>query len=597
MRSGRAAAAFVLGLVAAGASAESEKISPFQAVRWRAGTPVVLFQGGWYELVSLDGMTTSAILKFCRRTYGEKWRKRFLEDLGRVLHDLKRPPAATTNLVLRPAAGGEPVRFEGVPMTTALRQRVKRTGGDQPFVPVRRAHAGSAPPELAPLRRRIPPDEGEDSFLLEAAHAAADLDELEGLLESVWSCRGRREVDHRALLDAVRSGLGDEIDLWTFALQIQKVLARLGDGHAGVRDLRLSRFARRRYTPFLIGEEGGRMFAFREDRSALWDEEHPFLRSMDGVAIERWLEAAARTVADGSPQYRRTHARRNLRYVGYLRLELGLPDARTISVELESEDREQVRRTDVPLKRRRRLYRVWPRTRSRVLEGRLGYLRIEEMRAEPGFLDELRVQMDSFRKTKGLVVDVRGNGGGSRLALLALFPYLMKRSDPPRVGNVAAYRLPPGESENDQGHLESRYAYPAAARRWKSRDRSAILRFLRGFRPEWTPPPDRFTRWHALLLHPQHGGYTILNPRLGRRVEVDFGKRYPYDRPVVVLMDSWCFSATDVFLGAFKGWRNVTLLGLPSGGGSGRGRSWSLARSGLRVRLSSMASFQPDGLL
>ena len=70
-----------------------------------------------------------------------------------------------------------------------------------------------------------------------------------------------------------------------------------------------------------------------------------------------------------------------------------------------------------------------------------------------------------------------------------------------------------------------------------------------------------------------------------------------YDRPVIVLQDSGCFSATDIFLGAFEGIPGVTLLGVPSGGGSGRSRKVTLPRSGVRLRVSSMASFQPGGKL
>jgi C-terminal processing protease CtpA/Prc len=41
----------------------------------------------------------------------------------------------------------------------------------------------------------------------------------------------------------------------------------------------------------------------------------------------------------------------------------------------------------------------------------------------------------------------------------------------------------------------------------------------------------------------------------------------------------------------------VTILGTASGGGSGRSRPARLAHSGIGLRLSSMASFQPDGRL
>jgi hypothetical protein len=52
------------------------------------------------------------------------------------------------------------------------------------------------------------------------------------------------------------------------------------------------------------------------------------------------------------------------------------------------------------------------------------------------------------------------------------------------------------------------------------------------------------------------------------------------------------FSAADVVLSSVKGFRNVTLVGLPGGGGSGAARFSKLINSRLTVALSSMASFQ-----
>jgi C-terminal processing protease CtpA/Prc len=64
---------------------------------------------------------------------------------------------------------------------------------------------------------------------------------------------------------------------------------------------------------------------------------------------------------------------------------------------------------------------------------------------------------------------------------------------------------------------------------------------------------------------------------------------------VAILLDEACFSATDVFLAAFRGLPRVTLVGTPSGGGSGRARPLVLEHSRLDLRMSSMASFRPDG--
>jgi C-terminal processing protease CtpA/Prc len=62
-------------------------------------------------------------------------------------------------------------------------------------------------------------------------------------------------------------------------------------------------------------------------------------------------------------------------------------------------------------------------------------------------------------------------------------------------------------------------------------------------------------------------------------------------------MDEGCSSATDLFLGALKGWPNVTLVGQPSGGGGGDINGFGLTRSGLSVVCASMASYQRSGKL
>lgn len=72
---------------------------------------------------------------------------------------------------------------------------------------------------------------------------------------------------------------------------------------------------------------------------------------------------------------------------------------------------------------------------------------------------------------------------------------------------------------------------------------------------------------------------------------------FHYDKPVILLIDSGCFSAADIFAGAFHGWRDVTLMGTLTGGGSGRARSYRLFHSNLEARLSSMVSYRPDGSL
>jgi hypothetical protein len=244
--------------------------------------------------------------------------------------------------------------------------------------------------------------------------------------------------------------------------------------------------------------------------------------------------------------------------------------------DLEGKDE---RTLEVPLAARRPVFGPWPRSAPRGLPSDVGYLRISKMDADGDPVDGLVESMASFRETRGLVIDVRGNGGGRRDVLRALFPFFLGPDERPRVANVAALRRPAGE-EVAADALADRFLHPAEGSGWSPAARLAIAATRTSFTPEWPPPSGAFGPWCYFVL--ERGS----DPRT-----------YFYDRPVVILQDTACFSATDVFLGAFSGWPRVTTVGTPSGGGSGRAVAHRLPGSGLVVRLSSMASFRPDGRL
>ena len=199
------------------------------------------------------------------------------------------------------------------------------------------------------------------------------------------------------------------------------------------------------------------------------------------------------------------------------------------------------------------------------------------MLAEPEFLDDLVEAMGRFRSTDGLIIDLRANAGGSRRPLWVLLPFFIAQSDLPRVVNVAAYRL---GTKNIKEDFKARYLYPASSSRWSKAEREVIGRFAKTFKPEWTPPKEQFSPWHYFVVSPTKDG-----------------RYYHYDKLVVILMDRGNFSACDIFLCGFKGWKNVTLMGQPSGGGSGCRREYRLSNSGIGISLSRMASFQPNGQL
>ena len=400
-----------------------------------------------------------------------------------------------------------------------------------------------------------------------------DLRVLLDAIESRFAYAGLKDVDLEAELDAVARAADDGLDIVELTRRLDRVVSRLGDGHAGIRGP--SRRDDDRYLPFLLADTDGGVVAFESDRSGLLDERHPFVVAIDGEPLDRWVAVSAERVVDGSPQLVRRRALRGIRDLTELRTTLGVPRAPRVFVDLLSADGASRVTAVRPIAMQRPIYGPWPRTPTRRLEGDIGYLRFPAM--DDSEIHRMIDAMARFRDTVGLIVDVRGNTGGRRGLLRAFYPYLMDEGEGPAIVNIARHRLHP---DFGPGHLAARFMRPVDDASWSPEARVAIDRVMAGFEPEWAPDPRRYSLWHVMVIE------RTLNERA-----------YHYDRLVIVLADSGCFSATDIFLGALAARDDVVIIGRPSSGGSARVQEARLPNTGLRVRLASMASYRPDGHL
>jgi len=567
----------------AAAAQQHEKLSPFEAIRWRGDEAEVQVRGRWYALRAIGGHTTAELLAFCREQYGAKAVKRFEEDLVQVLTEIGDPPGRAVDLALTELESGKALELKQVEMTAANRAAMLTAARARPGEPPR--EAGSV--ERLRRVRASTPAPGHEALArwpalscgrsLPRARAGEDLEQLEWLVRERYAYRDPAGVDVAAAFDALHLGLPEEVDLFGLALQVRRLLARFGDGHSRLEAL--PDLPGERYLPCLVEDVGARHFAVKPDRSGFLDVAHPCLVAIDGLPLERWLAAAAALEPGGHPLAVRRRATRALRDLTLLRGELGLSTAAEVRLTLSDEKGKKSRELALEVATRRPVYGQRVRGEHRILSGKVGYLRIPEMSDDPAFLAGLDEAMASFARTRGLVIDVRGNGGGSRDALLRLAPYLLTSEAPCLVANVAAYRLGPGEARDAaEGYLEDRFLFPRASGRQDEASRRAIDAVARDFRPEWDPPASEFSDWH----------YLVLRREANRAAQ-------PYTKPVVVLLDADCFSATDIFLAALAELPGVTLMGQTSGGGSGRALPYRLAHSGLELRLSSMASFRVDG--
>jgi C-terminal processing protease CtpA/Prc len=256
---------------------------------------------------------------------------------------------------------------------------------------------------------------------------------------------------------------------------------------------------------------------------------------------------------------------------------MNLPHKETVEVELT--DRQGKARKMVTLQTVASpvAYGVWPTGGSRLLAGNVGYLRLPTMQETPS-VAVIKEWLPKFRDTSGLIVDVRDNNGGDRAALMLLYSYLAGPEDRPHVFTAAAYRLHSAHKEN---HLaENHRMYRVGASEWTTKQRESVTAFARSFKPAWRLPQGEFSDWHYMALT--------------RLADADV---YHYDKPVIVLLNGKCFSATDIFLAGLKGLKSVLLVGTPSAGGSAYIQEVALGTTPLRLRIGSIASFQADGKL
>ena len=414
---------------------------------------------------------------------------------------------------------------------------------------------------------------------LGAADYLADVDELERRLLDQSSYLTRLGFDSSKALEDLRHSITADTKPARFVADVRRLVMQIGDCHASVRSGVASPTGG--FLPVRPADTASGIAALGVDLDRPIDPDCPFLESIDGVPLDRWLAAASAYVPRGSPQLVRRRSLEALGEIGPLREDLKLPAGETVTVGLRSADgaRHSTRKLR-PADRGFDVARV--RTRpSRVLAGNIGYLRIPEM--DDRLVEPLAEKIRSFRGTKGMIIDVRDNAGGTYGVMRGIYGFFVPDDAGPRVTNIAAYRLGDGFARD---HIEYRPTFRADWPGWDDRERAAIRLASAAFRPRWPPPEGKFSEWHYMILGRR---------RSGRAGPAD--DYFHYDRPVVVLSNAGSFSATDGFLNAFADLPQVTIVGEPSGGGSGATRQFPLPRSRLIIALSSMASFRPDGRL
>jgi len=581
----------------------SEQRAPFDDFAYRGDRLGVRIQGRWYELDGLSGdgwsLTWDQLRAASENAFRRQWQRRIAEDLDAALAAAGVVAGDTLTVLARPIDGpagqpvGEAVTLAAIPHTHANRIAALES---------RIAEA---------TRQRV-----ERLWTVQHDPRPA-LESLADALRTRHAQGSRLGIDWDEAVAAELARLGPAATGAEIIRAAQRLVARAGDGHSGVHEF--ADAVRGGYLPFtLLWVDGAWRGYSPATMTWIWPADATDVR-IDGVPIDEWIATVEPFIPAGSSQYVRRNAARLAQRVELVRELLGLDKAPGAPVEVTwavanaraAETSGATPRSE-PERMSFRADLATQRSTARIAgpvphdpETGVGFgwldapgglhvacLRIASMEHGAAFRAAVHDAMRRALDADALVIDVRGNTGGSREAVEIVLPYLMQEEAfvynlaRPLLSAFDADKLAAGEDEL----LANRFLRPVLWSGWTNAERAAIETVMEGFTPSWAPRAG----WEGAGFGPWYAA--VVSRERHAPDEPAVRSRLPFRGPVVVLLDDACFSATDIFLGAVERLPTVTLVGVPSGGGSARSHTIRIdGPPPFAVRLATIASFRPDG--
>jgi len=551
-----------------------DRVSPFDVLEWiddRMRVEVGKHHG---FLVSVNKIPVAELIAHCKKARGKKWRVAVVEELPHLITELRRRPRDNrVDLVLE--RDGARIVLAGVKMTYARRAWLRHRIAGEIVPRIGRQHSGKVAPGFEELAKHFAGNGYKAR--IPASEARADLAQLEWLLTMRHATHGRMDFDLRVAIDAIHSTIPkDGIPVATFALQVRVLLTHYGDAQTQVTGY--LDYIQLQGAQHLLAPVGDRWFVFRTNLQDL-DKKHPYVWSIDGVPMAKWVESAQRYVPKGTPALRAFATRWGLHSHGQLRQELGITPMPKVRFVLDGKDGKDgktlgIQETDTigaPIT----AYTLYGQE-VEVLPGNIVHVPIRTMDGDDKLLAKLHEWAAMFRMTNGLILDLRQNGGGSHRPILEMLPYFLPAGSPPRVIAVGRERYAPGFEGRAKGPLSNEGFAPIGDRRWSERERAVLTEFRKKFQPAWKPAGPG-SEWQYLLVSP--------SPKM------------TIDKPVVVLFDGGTMGSAEVAVAALKGLPNVTFIGSPTAGSHGPTADSKLHFTGIHLTLPVVTVYGPDGKL
>lgn len=566
-----------LGMSITKAETKRDKRTPFTKVEFRKNSPYVEFQKNWVRLISIEGKAVDKYIQAAKTMDPCDWKFRFIRHLHYIMDDMKMERGKSVE-----------VSFEKNGKILTHNYELKRENRNLATdyyeecigrIRIQREYNNSIPAEYDYLTIRMDSYEKTDKNWISKEKAIHDLEHLEWQIVNNYSYAELTGFNYSLALDAIRADLNEGITRRDFALQLKMFMANFGDGHSRVSMKYLvADKSEIQFLPFKIIKEGQHFLAINPEKNELWNLQYPKLDAINGINIQKLYQLAEYMVAKTTIKFVERNTTNYLSYIAWILKLAGADVKEKVSVRFsngtKSIQQEFKLENKAPKSCIKREY-----LKNEIMDGKLGYLAFQEhMDRDNKFIASLHKAMKEFKGTHGLIIDIRGNGGGNRAPLKALLPYFINT---PKITNIAKYRInSKKDTKPKHGYLQARYAYPEDYDAYTKAEQKALKKFNKTFIPAKEVESDKFTDYHYMVVSPTNEQGT-----------------YYYDKPVIVLVDEGCFSASDIFAAGIRQGDRVRLLGNTTGGGSGFSQSRRLPNSRIKVKLSRIFSYQPDGNL
>lgn len=549
-----------------------EKASPFTAVKWTNGDqPMVKFKDEWFILVKLDNHTTKEILSFCKKEYGDKWQKRFSEDLVEVLTKMDTPPNQKVELVLE--KDSNQIKVTGT-YSLANRQKV--------YLYNQRRSKTKILKSIAPYQ------------------AIEDIDQFYEILRTKSSYIHLTEYDLKSAIDSLKANITskrmDGVDINYLTHELAKIMAEIGDRHSSVRNEWLEKKKHAAHSlnlPFSLASLNGKTVALQatgiDGTYEYLHKDFPFVKSIDGIPTQVFIDSMAYRSKKAPEQPKLSKGLLEVQQLGGLYFKNNLEPPTKIEVvftDNQTEISETIHLINKKLVYESRIERNILRLHSEISKGNfksiskiyqknIGYISLPKMYSfddVPGLEYHMDSILNNLQSTKALIIDLRYNPGGTRDLIQKFAGFIIPESHSPWVGNVAYLRTE--DKKITHSSMTNRFLHPQNSTYFDDTDRKAIDAFSNDFKTEQKFDTSKFSQPHYMIL--KNG--TI-----------------HYRHPVYILINEHSFSAASVFTSVFKGLPNVTIAGVTTDGSSGNSKRIHLKNSNIRLRISTMLSFQRNG--